>query len=623
MSPLLGLPANPAAIYWESYYGNQTRIINLSQAYNIIFLFQALPSGSTGSVVFQRGGTTATLNADIATCRARGQRVIMTCGGQGAQITINSQATADNFINSIKAENVLLGGSGTTAAFDGIDWNNFEGSQAGTASPAWMTYCGVQLKAYYGSDFLVTAPPAPEYTSGPGSASAQVVSDRLLLATMYQGGALDWFCPQNYDNAESYGEVIFTRQKYQEEVTVNGQPVTLPSSVIGIGFRVGGAGQWATNSAAATAFTDAVTAGYAPKGGFVFSANNNATNGSGFATTVIPVMTNYTDPPVSTPAFSLVASSNFTNGAATTAQLTPPAGKTTVSDFQAGSINETSNPAASLNLASGKYTELEWNIRATADAVNAQQYEFRVTYNGVSLDTYSVTPKWTIGTAPPPPDTTAPTVPTNLVATAVSTTQINLTWTASTDAVGVTGYRVYRGGVFVGSIAASPYLDSGLTPSTSYTYTVSAVDLATNESAQSSSDTESTQSVPVGDTTAPAVTLTAPTALEIISGTSVTFSADATDAVGVVGVQFTLDGIDIGAEDTTPSGSSYSITFDTTTKPNGVYSFAAFARDAAGNVGTASSTLRILNVENPPEPEEGPKSATGTASMTGIASITL
>ncbi len=63
----------------------------------------------------------------------------MTCGGQGAQITINSQTTADNFITSIKAENVLLGGSGTTAAFDGIDWNNFEGAQAGTASPTWMT----------------------------------------------------------------------------------------------------------------------------------------------------------------------------------------------------------------------------------------------------------------------------------------------------------------------------------------------------------------------------------------------------------------------------------------------------------------------------------------------------
>lgn len=402
---LLGLPTNPIAIYWESYYGNQTSITLLPQQYNIIFLFQALPSGATGSVVFQRGGTSATLNADIATVRGLGKRVIMTVGGQNAQITINDQTTADNFVTSIKAANVLLGGSGTTAAFDGIDWNNFEGAEADAASPAWMAYASKTLKNYYGTDFLITAPPAPEYTSGPGSASVQVTADRLLLATIYdeldsQGNhCLDWFSPQNYDNANTYGEVIFTREKYNTAITVNGHSVQLPYSIMGIGFRVGGTGQWATNAAAATAFTDAVTAGYAPKGGFVFSANNNTTNGSGFATTVAPVMTNYTDPPVDTPAFALALSSQFTDGTNTTAQLTAPSGKTGA-DFQAGEMCETSNPAPAINLASGKYTEVEWNLQATADAVNATQYEFRVTYNGVILETYSVTPKWTIGTAP-------------------------------------------------------------------------------------------------------------------------------------------------------------------------------------------------------------------------------
>jgi hypothetical protein len=346
----------------------------------------------------------------------------MTCGGANAQITINSQATADNFIQSIKDANVAFGGSGTTAAFDGIDWNNFEGSQAGTASPAWMTYASQQLKAYYGSNFLITAPPAPEYTVGPGSASAQVASDRLLLATMYAGGALDWFCPQNYDNANSYGEMVFTRQKYQEVETVNGSPVSLPSSIMGVGFRVGdGLGgsedQWDTNADVAAAFTDFVTDEYAPRGAFVFSANLNLTNGSGFATTVAPVINNYTDPPVDTPAFELAASTNFVDGDATTAQLTSPSGKSS-SDFTAGEMCETSNPAPSINIATDRYTEIEWCIQATADAVDATQYEFRVTYNGVALDSYSVTPKWTIGTPPqvPPaaPQTTAVSSITNI-----------------------------------------------------------------------------------------------------------------------------------------------------------------------------------------------------------------
>ena len=47
-------------------------------------------------------------------------------------------------------------------------------------------------------------------------------------------------------------------------------------------------------------------------------------------------------------------------------------------------------------------------------------------------------------------DITPPTAPTGLTATGVSTTQINLSWTASTDNVGVTGYRVFRNGTQVG-----------------------------------------------------------------------------------------------------------------------------------------------------------------------------
>jgi len=54
-----------------------------------------------------------------------------------------------------------------------------------------------------------------------------------------------------------------------------------------------------------------------------------------------------------------------------------------------------------------------------------------------------------VGGTPPPPDATPPTVPTGLTATAASTSQINLVWTASTDNVGVTGYRVYRDGTLL------------------------------------------------------------------------------------------------------------------------------------------------------------------------------
>jgi len=82
-------------------------------------------------------------------------------------------------------------------------------------------------------------------------------------------------------------------------------------------------------------------------------------------------------------------------------------------------------------------------------------------------------------------DTSAPTVPTGTSATASSTTQINLSWTASTDNVAVTGYRVYRNGVQVGSPAGTSYSDTGLSSSTTYTYTVAACDAAGNCSGRS------------------------------------------------------------------------------------------------------------------------------------------
>lgn len=107
----------------------------------------------------------------------------------------------------------------------------------------------------------------------------------------------------------------------------------------------------------------------------------------------------WTAPGASTDKFDLALSSTVTNGDVTTAQLNAPTSKTTA-DFQAGILSESSSPMGSLNLTSGKYTELEWVLAASTSAVTGTQYEFRVTNAGTALDTYSVTPKWTIGTSP-------------------------------------------------------------------------------------------------------------------------------------------------------------------------------------------------------------------------------
>jgi poly(beta-D-mannuronate) lyase len=97
-------------------------------------------------------------------------------------------------------------------------------------------------------------------------------------------------------------------------------------------------------------------------------------------------------------------------------------------------------------------------------------------------------------------DTQAPTVPTGLSASAASSSQINLSWAASTDNVGVTGYDIYRAGSLVGSSATTSYSDSGLSASTSYSYTVKAKDAANNTSAASGSASATTQTSGGGGT---------------------------------------------------------------------------------------------------------------------------
>jgi chitodextrinase len=122
----------------------------------------------------------------------------------------------------------------------------------------------------------------------------------------------------------------------------------------------------------------------------------------------------------------------------------------------------------------------------------------------------------------PRPDTTPPNAPTSLTATAVSTSQINLTWRPSNDSggSGLAGYGVYRGGAQVATTAGTIHSDMGLSDGTPYCYTVVAYDNAGNASSQSEQRCTTTatanqapvasdQSVSVSYNTATAITLIA------------------------------------------------------------------------------------------------------------------
>src|SRR5437899_10217713 len=98
--------------------------------------------------------------------------------------------------------------------------------------------------------------------------------------------------------------------------------------------------------------------------------------------------------------------------------------------------------------------------------------------------------------ATPSADATPPSMPTGLTAAAAGSTGANLSWSASTDNVAVTGYIVRRNGVQVATPATTSFADTGLSAATTYSYTVAARDAAGNISPDSTSVSTTADTAP-------------------------------------------------------------------------------------------------------------------------------
>jgi chitodextrinase len=152
------------------------------------------------------------------------------------------------------------------------------------------------------------------------------------------------------------------------------------------------------------------------------------------------------------------------------------------------------------------------------------------TSNNASADSATAT-----ATTLAAPDTTPPSTPNGLGAIGTSPTMIDISWQTATDNIGVTGYRLFRDGIQVAVVPATAYTDQGLTPATSYTYTVLALDAAGNSSGLSAPASASTAPTPttpepttIPPTTDPAPQIMSVTLIQTVNGCQISLEATVT-----------------------------------------------------------------------------------------------
>lgn len=247
--------------YYPNWVSNPIRPQDLDPAYNLVYIFHAVPGRSPGTAIFRE--PYAGFDSDVQVARQQGRKMVLSFGGANAGESFDSRSVSDRFLQSITSIIDNIGG------VDGLDWNNFEGGVI--PSTTEMIYISQRLKQIY-PGFLITAPPAPWRAA-----------DRDFAQAMNRAGVLDYIAPQWYDGPglTNVGTIlnqldIWTHLVGQEKV------------VVGLGVRDGA--NYMSSSEARSAMQQILGRYPNIRGAFQWEVDYDMKNGRGFARSVAPLL---------------------------------------------------------------------------------------------------------------------------------------------------------------------------------------------------------------------------------------------------------------------------------------------------------------------------------------------
>jgi len=272
-------PSKVTAVYWTQW-NPQIRLTAVPQGYNLLYLFAASKSGTEGGLAW----SPSSIGGDIKTCRARGQLVVLSCGGAGNGINFSTRAVSTRFVDSVVRINTELGGTLTNPVIDGVDFNTFEAEAApNTPEYQWIV---AELRRRFGSGFAVTSPPAPWSQR-----------DKEFCKTMLASGSMDYAAPQYYDGPglSSPDYIVNSVNEWIRDVAGGN------AAKIAVGFGIAAAPNYSTIDQIKNAWNRIESAHPNIRGVFLWQHKTDADGGWQFANQIIPLVGPSTVTPIPIP----------------------------------------------------------------------------------------------------------------------------------------------------------------------------------------------------------------------------------------------------------------------------------------------------------------------------------